>query len=272
MWTFGSGLAQRLRLSLVPSILGILSNSTEIAIFAMGMSLEGMVYTLSSAINGLFLPTVSRMVHNEKREEILNLMIRVGRIQLYIIGLIFSGFLVFGRSFLHLWVGNEFYNVYWVLLLLILSNLISLTQRIAEDLIYVENKIKESAIRIFICSVVGLGVACLLAPKFGAVGAAIGTAFGLCAYQLIINGFYHKKFGLDIGRFFHDCHLKIMPALIVLSAVTYYAASKFVMDSWIKLFIGIAIYAIVFLLVCYFILFNKEEKGLLKIKRLNKNS
>ena len=272
MWTFGSGLAQRLRLSLVPSILGILSNSTEIAIFAMGMSLEGMVYTLSSAINGLFLPTVSRMVHNQKREEILNLMIRVGRIQLYIIGIIFSGFLVFGRSFLHLWVGDDFFNVYWVLLLLIFTNLVSLTQNVAGDLIFVENKIKESTIRIFICSVVGLGVACLLAPKFGAVGAAIGTAFGLLAYQIIINIFYHKKLGLNIGKFFRECHLKILPLLVVLSAAAYYAASKFVMDSWIKLFIGIALYAIVFLLVCYFILFNKEEKGLLKIKQLRNKS
>ena len=191
MWTFGFGLAQRLRMSLVPSVLGILSNSSEIAIFAMGMALEGTIYTLSSAINGLFLPTVSRMVHNQNREEVLNLMIRVGRIQLYIIGLVFSGFVIFGQSFLHLWVGDEFSNVYWVLLLLISINLVSLTQRIADDLVYVENKIKDTAIRIFICSLVGLGVACLLSPKYGAVGAAIGTAFGLFVYRLIVNVFYH---------------------------------------------------------------------------------
>ena len=123
MWTFGNGLAQRLRLSLVPSVLGILSNSSKIAIFAMGISLEAMVYILSSAINGLFLPKVSRMVHNQKREIIDNLMIRVGRIQLYIIALIFSGFLIFGRTFLHLWVGDAFSNVYWVLILLTSSHL-----------------------------------------------------------------------------------------------------------------------------------------------------
>lgn len=264
MWTFGSGIAQRLRLSLVPSILGILSNSTEIAIFAMGMSLEGMVYTLSSAINGLFLPKVSRLVQKKRRDEMLDLMIRVGRIQLYIIGLIFSGFLIFGRSFLHLWVGDDFSNVYWVLLLLILSNLVSLTQHIAGDLIYVENKIKESTIRIFICSVVGLVVACLLAPRHGAIGAAIGTAFGLCVYQIVINIFYQRKLDLNIRRFFRQCHGKILPILVVLSVIGYFVSTGVVMNSWIKLMVSISLYVIVYFFVCYFVLFNYDEKGLLR--------
>ena len=270
MWTFGNGLAQRMRLSLIPSVLGILSNSTEIAIFAMGLSLEGMIYTLSSAINGLFLPTVSRMVYNEKRDELLNLMIRVGRIQLFIFGLIFSGFFIFGKQFLHLWVGDEFLPVYWVLILLILVNFVGLTQRIAEDLIYVENKIKQITIRIFIFSVIGLVIACLLAKNYGAIGCAMGTCIGLCSYIVSINRYYKKHLGLNIAMFFRECHLRIMPVLIILSAIAYYVATYFMLNTWFRLITGIVVFALVFLLVCYFILFNKEEKGLLKIKQLQK--
>lgn len=267
MWTFMSGLAQRLRFSLVPSVLGILSNSREIAIFSMGMTMEAMVYTLSSAINGLFLPTVSRMSHGKKRDEMLNLMIRVGRIQLFIIGLIFSGFIIFGKSFLNLWVGDEFSNVYWVLLLLILSNLVSLTQSIAGDIIYVENKVKDTAIRIFICSAIGLCVACVLAPKYGAIGAAIGTALGLCLYQLIINVYYHKKLGLDIAMFFKSCHIKIMPLLVLITLVSYHLSSLVTLKSWIRLGIGMIVYTCLFFLVCYLVLFNKEERRLLNLRK-----
>lgn len=269
IWTFGCGLAQRLRLTLVPSVLGILSNSSEIAIFAMGMALEGTVFTLSSAINGLFLPTVSRIVHNQRRDDIHNLMIRVGRIQLYIIGLVFSGFVIFGRQFLLLWVGVEFTDVYWVLLLLILSNLVSLTQRIADDLVYVENKIKESAIRVFICSIVGLAIACLLSSRLGAIGAAIGTCFGLCVYQVWINLFYHQKMKLDIIGFFKQCHFKIMPVLIVLASLFYYIGTKIILDSWVKLIAGAAVYVFVFVCICYFVLFNNDEKSLLKVRKTN---
>lgn len=268
MWTFGSGLAQRLRFSLVPSVLGILSNSNEIAIFAMGISLEGMVYTLSSALNGLFLPTISRMVHNQKKEAIDNLMIRVGRIQLFIISLIFSGFLIFGRSFLQLWVGSDFSNVYWVLILLIICNLVSLTQRVAEDLVYVENRIKDSTLRVFICSVLGLGLGCLLAPKYGAIGAAIGTGIGLCIYQIVINIYYHRNLDLDIPLFFTNCHLKIMPLLMVLTAVAFYLQTFFSFDSWLKLIVGAIIYTVLFFTVSYLLLFNNDEKQLFRSARV----
>lgn len=264
MWTFGSGLAQRLRFSLVPSVLGIFSNSSEIAIFAMGISLEGMVSTLSSAINGLFLPTVSRMVHNQKREDIDNLMIRVGRIQLYIIALIFIGFVFFGRPFLKLWVGNDFLNVYWVLILLIVCNFVSLTQRIAEDLVYVENRIKDTTIRILICSLLGLGVGCVLAPKYGAIGAAIGTGLGLCIYQIIINVYYQKKLNLNIKKFFCNCHLKVLPVLVIFSTVFFFVQSCFVFNTWIKLFLGIFAFAMVYIVISYLFIFNKEEKQLVR--------
>ena len=93
VWVFLTSMAQRFRLTMMPTILGILANSTEISIFALGMTIEAMVYTLSSALNGLFLPKVTRMIHNQEGSRALtDLMIRVGRLQLYIIALILCGF------------------------------------------------------------------------------------------------------------------------------------------------------------------------------------
>ena len=264
VWTFGNGLAQRMRLSLIPSVLGIFSNSAEIAIFAMGITLEGMVYTLSSAINGLFLPTVSRMVANQKREELLPLMTRVGRIQLFIIVLIFSGFLIFGKPFLHLWVGDSFMPVYYVLLLLIVSNLVSLTQRIADDLIYVENRIKQITIRILVMSAIGLVLACFLAPRYGAIGCAIGTSFGLCAYQVSINRYYYNELGINVVEFFKECHFKIIPLLSIMVVVVMFLSKFFPTESWIGLFLCVSGYIVTYGLISYVFLFNKEEKNLIK--------
>ena len=267
MWTFGSSLAQRMRLSLVPTILGILSNSQEIAFFALGMSLEGMVFTFSNGINGLFLPRVSRMAVSQKREDILNLMIKVGRIQLFIFGLIFSGFIIFGSSFLNLWVGSDFTSVYYIVIFLIMSNMVSLSQSIANDLVYVENRVRDTASRVFITSIVGLIIACLLAHQYGAVGCAIGTGVGLCLYIIWINFYYHKQMGIDIIAFFRLCHFKIMPLLTIVGVLSYIVASLFTLNSWLKLALGISMYSIVYMSICYMLLFNKEEKNLIKIKR-----
>lgn len=262
MWAFGNGLAQRMRLTLIPTVLGILSNSIEISVFSLGMTLEAMVFTLSAAINGLFLPRVSQLTVKGDIQAVEGLMLRVGRLQMYLITLIFSGFVIFGKQFLSLWVEPQFKNTYYVLLCLIFTNLVTLTQRIADDYIYVENRIKDSSIRLFSSSLVGLFISAVLAPKLGAIGCGIGTGAGLLMYTISINVFYSKGLKLNIKQFFCNCHLKILPLLLVLSVIVYFAVAHIDLSSWIRLLLAIFVYTVLFGLVSYFFLFNEDEKSL----------
>ena len=264
MWAFGNGLAQRMRLTLIPTVLGILSNSVEISIFALGMTLEAMVFTISAAINGLFLPRVSQLTVKGDKQGVEALMLRVGRLQLYLITLIFTGFVIFGRQFLKLWVEPQFANTYYILLCLIFTNLVTLTQRIADDYIYVENRIKDSSIRMFTSSFVGLIISALLAPKMGAVGCGIGTGLGLLMYTISINIFYSKDLKLDIASFFKNCHLKIMPLLIVVAAIVFLAVSRIELSSWLRLLSAIFVYTIIFGTIAYLFLFSEDEKSLFR--------
>ena len=65
--------------------------------FGIASTLEAYAYIISGAINGMFLPKVSKILANKKDgEHVLPLMIKVGRIQYSIIGLIFIGFTIVG--------------------------------------------------------------------------------------------------------------------------------------------------------------------------------
>lgn len=264
MWAFGNGLAQRMRLTLIPTVLGILSNSVEISIFALAMTLEGMVFTFSVAINGLFLPRVSQLTMKGDIKAVEALMIKVGRLQMFLIALIFTGFVIFGQQFLNLWMGPQFKNSYYVLLCLIFTNLVTLTQRIADDYIYVENRIKDSSIRLFISSFVGLVVSVILSPRLGAVGCGIGTGVGLLMYTVSINKFYVKGLGLDIKSFFQNCHLKILPLLVIVSAIVFILVGFIELATWTRLLVAIFAYTLIFGAVSYLILFNEDEKSLFR--------
>lgn len=263
VWVFLVSLAQRFRLSLVNTILGIFANSTEIAIFAMGMVIEGLVWNLSSALNGLFLPKVTRMNQSNDKDAVLGLMIRVGRIQLYIIGLFFSGFVVLGRQFIHLWVGDGFANVYYVVLFLTFTNVISLTQHIATDVVYAEGKVNYTGKATFVTSLMGLGGSCLLAPYYGALGCAFSSGIAMLMYLVWANIFYKQELGLDILRFFRECHLRILPAIAMLCCICYWGGSLVLIDSWTRIIVAGASFLIVFCSVCFFLL-NKEERALIK--------
>ena len=263
-WVLVVQLSQMFRLSLIPTILGICSNTTEISVFSVGRNLEGMVYTISAALNGLFLPMVSRMVQAGDRKGILNLMIRVGRIQLYIILLIFSGFCVFGQSFIHLWVGETFHASYYVFIFIVFVNVISLTLQIGMDLVYAENEIKHTAMRVLVSSLIGLVLSIIVAPKYGALGCAAATGVALVLTQILYIDFYQKKMGLDMWAFFKQCHMKIMPLMVIYAIVGYYICRRLAIDNWLTLFVAIVVYTVGYLTIAWHFIANQYEKKLIK--------
>jgi O-antigen/teichoic acid export membrane protein len=75
---------------------------------------------LSTTISGLFLPKVTKLLNdNESDQKISNIFIAVSRIQIYLMLLIFSGFYIFGDKFLVMWVGKEYLDAYYIILILL---------------------------------------------------------------------------------------------------------------------------------------------------------
>ena len=263
VWILLVQLAQMFRLSLVPTILGIFSDTTQISIFSVGRNLEGMVYTISAALNGLFLPMVSRMAHSGDRKGIMELMIRVGRLQLFIIFLIFSGFCVFGKDFLGLWVGETFNSSYYVFICLVFVNVISLTLQIAMDVVLAENQIKHTATRVILSSLIGIVLSIIVAPIYGAIGCAAATGLALVLTQVLYIQFYNNKIGLNMKSFFRECHLKVLPLLIIYALGAYILNQYFIINGWLNLVLFIIAYVLGYLVITYFFLFNTYEKELI---------
>lgn len=263
-WTFLVGLAMRFRLNLVPSILGIFSNSCQITIFSLGLTIEGMLFTLTSALNGLFLPKVSRLVFSEDDQSIMELMIRVGRIQLFLITCIITGFLVCGRTFIMLWVGEEYKDVYYITLALIIPFAIAVTVQIAMDKIFAVGKIKHTAKAVFVTSIVGLVASCCFASEYGAIGCGLSSAVASLFTQLWYLCIFKKEIHMDIKTFFKECHAKILPLLSVLSVSFYLLYTYMNIQNWLGMFISAGIYVICFVGISWCCLMNSYEKQLIK--------
>lgn len=140
------GIAQRLTYNIAPSILGIVSNSREIARYSPASAIAGYFYTFATAINGLFLPTISRKIAQKKEDDILPMMISVGRFQVVVLGMLYVGFATVGRDFMIIWMGDEFTVSYYCVLLLAFPTIFEYSQQIANTTIIAKNKVKLQAI------------------------------------------------------------------------------------------------------------------------------
>lgn len=263
-WVFVIGIAQRLMLNIVPTLLGIYSGTQQIAIFAIAMTLEAYTWTFANALNGLFLPKVTRMVaSNDNRTEVTNLMIKVGRLQLFIIGLLITGIVVLGKPFIQLWMGKEFGPSYYVVLFLVVPGIITLTQEIAYTLLYVVNEIKYRAILFIFASMVSVIIGIILSPKLGALGSAIGVGTALVLCHIIgMNIIYSKVLKLEISRFFKSVHLKMLWTLIVAGGLSMVIQHYSPVESWLSFIFSGSAFVLFYVLLVWSLVMNKEEKGL----------
>lgn len=265
IWVTIGSLAQRLIFNITPTILGISANTTAIAFFGLASTLEGYVYMISHAISGMFLPKISRIMHNsEDNENLLLLMIKLGRINLSIIGLIIIEFIILGQEFIILWIGKEYLSVYICVVLLIIPTIIHIPQQIANSAVIVANKVKEQAFIFIIVGVFNIILSFVLSYFIGAIGASVSICIAYFGRLVLMNILYHKTLHINIFRFFKECHIKMLNGLL-LTLVCSFVISKFINIHNAIINFGAKGFAlvIIFSVIMWFTAWNKYEKSLI---------
>lgn len=216
MWSTVVNIAQRFIYNIIPSILGIYCGAISISVFGASATVEGIVFTFALAINGLFLPKVSRIITQENREErLLELMIKVGRIQLFLIGLIFTGFLAVGRDFITIWLGSGFQNAYICILFLIFPSVFELTQHIAGLTVTATGMVKLQSFVYAAMAVINVVLSILLTREYKEIGAAVSVCTAYLFRTAAMNFIYHRKLKINVRIFFRECFFKMGGPLIV---------------------------------------------------------
>lgn len=245
-------------------ILGKMINASAVAIYAVVDTIRHMYVTLSTSVSSVFAPSVYRVYNENKedsKEQINELFIRIGRLQYYILMLVLTGFIFFGKYFINIWVGEDFSIVYWLVLLLIIPGTVPLIQNIGIEVQRAQNKHQFRSVVYLIVALTNLVISIIMCKFWGIIGVTLGTCFAnVVGTIMIMNVYYHKKTGLNIIKFWKEI-LKASVGMII-PALFGVMILLFVNFSNVFMFLGLIIlYAIIYLVSIYLISFNKEEKA-----------
>ena len=276
VWLFIGEIVDKVNWSADHFILGAVSGTIAVSIYSVASQLNSLFINLSTAISGVLLPKMSKMVANKATsEELTNEMIKVGRIQYYIIFLMCSGLILLGKQFINIWVGDGFEESYYIAIILIIPVCIPLIQNLGLSIIQAMNKYKFKSIITLVMSIINIVVSIFLAKEWGAIGAAIGTAGSLIICNVfIMNIYYKKEININIFEFWKNIiqmTLKFAIPLIIIIVVMYFTSINGIS--------GIVIYGLLYIMLffvtSYLMVMNKYEKNIvnkvlkkLKIKRI----
>lgn len=246
-------------------ILGMFCGTVAVSVYSTASTLNSLFINLSTAISGVLLPKMSKMVAKRaSSKEISDEFIKVGRIQYYIVFLMASGLVLVGREFIRLWVGPDFGESYYVALLLILPLCIPLIQNLGLSIMQAMNKFKFRTIMMCVMSVFNIVASVFLAQWKGPTGAAVGTAASLLICNVIImNIFYARVIKLDIARFWKNIFGMTIRFVLPLGAtISFMLLTGF--TGKLALFTYAGTYTVLFGATAYFLCANEYEKGIVK--------
>lgn len=247
-------------------IIGKMMSTVAVSVYAIGSLLNSYFIQFSTAISSVFTPRVNAIVQEnapDRDEKLSNLMIKVGRVQFFILSLVLSGFIFFGKYFISIWAKDGYAESYYVALLLMCPVLVPLIQNIGIEIQRAEYKHKFRSIVYLVMALLNVGISILLCNFFGLTGVAFGTTISLIvANGLIMNIYYKKAMHLNIGKFWLEI-LKILPSLLVPSIVGIVLMILGINSIWL-FFVEVFGYTILYCVSIYFVGLNKAEKKYIK--------
>ena len=244
-------------------ILGTVSGTIAVAVYAVAAQFNTMYLSFSTAISGVLLPKAAKMEATKASdEEFTNIFIKTGRIQYIIMGLIMTGFILFGRFFIITLFGSEYELAYYMALLLMIPVTIPLIQNMGINIIQAKNKYRFRTIIFFFIAIGNVLISIPLAKMYQGIGSAIGTAISLIIGQgIIMNIYYHKKIHLDMIKFWKEILKMSIPVLISFLVGTI--GIVFIKQTTIIIFITeVLIYTIIYITLTWKMGMNESEKEL----------
>ena len=269
MWVFTffiflSQLIDQINWSVDKFLLGRIIGTSAVAIYGVGGQINSMYLEFSTAISNVFIPEVNRLVAEKNDNvELTNLFTKVGRIQFFIMMLILSGFILIGQSFVDFWAGEEYKDAYWVTLFLIIPVTIPLIQNLGIEIQRAKNMHKSRSLVYLGISVINVLISIPLIKNYGAVGAAMGTAFALVAGNILfINWYYHFRIKLNMAFFWNNI-IKAIPSICIPWCIGKLVTRLIIIQSFFQMGIFAIFYVCIYCISVWVFGLNSYEKKLI---------
>lgn len=264
-------IVDQINLNVGKILLGRYRGTADAAVYSVGFTLYHMYQSFSTSVSSVFTPRIHKIVNDTKenlkkqRGQLTELFVKVGRVQFLVLGLVSTGIVFFGRSFiLDFWAGKGYEDSYGVAVLFILPATIALIQNVGIEIQRALNKHQFRSVVYLIMAFVNLVVSIILCQRYGAIGCAIGTAISfVLANGFIMNIYYHKQCSIDIIYFWKN--ILRMGVGLLIPIVVGIVMNRYVDTSQISAFIlSVGVYTIVYILSMWMMAMNTYEKDLVR--------
>ena len=247
-------------------IVSILLTEASIAVYAIVIQFQIYFYNFANVLSGFFLPRFTKMVKGlrEVSPELMMDVVKIGRIQIIIAGLILGVFIAIGYPFIIRWVGVDYKMVYYLTIFVFIAEYITSCQSMFNSLMQAMNLHKIRSIIGLISAVVKILLTIIFVRLWGLWGCAVAYCIA-SMMRFIAYNIYYKRVGVDMSSFWKNIYklLCSISAVVLVLSCCYWALQHYIaVDSYISILSFAILYVVLYSFFVWAFGMNAEERGL----------
>ncbi|MBL4745961.1 MAG: oligosaccharide flippase family protein [Flavobacteriaceae bacterium] len=264
-WVFLNTIIDQLYWKMGQTLLGIFENTAEVAVYAVAATIIAYYMTISGSLVGIFLPKATKMfVEKIAPNEITTFMVKVGRIQSFILIGVLVGFVFFGKKFIILWVGLDFMESYYIIIVTLIGLTPYLIQSIGGILLQAYGKFSIRTLILLTIVIFNLFLAIFLVKIYAGLGVAYSTAISFMIQFIVLSLYYKKTFGISLKQYYGGLIQGWEYGIFIIIGLGFICSVfNFTDELWSSFLWNSMLFLLFYLMSIYFIVLKSTEKSVL---------
>ncbi|MBQ3604049.1 MAG: polysaccharide biosynthesis protein [Clostridia bacterium] len=242
-------------------VIGAIRGAAFVSVYSIGLLIFGMFEQLSTALSGVMLPTVTNILKSDNDgSKIEKTIVQIGRIQFMLLGAALIGFVILGKQFISLWLGDNYFDAYNITLILMVPALLELCVNVCLSVLRAKNMLGFRTGVLLATTIMNAIITVVGVKLFGYYAAAIGTALSfLVGSVIIMNIYYYKKFSFKMLKIYKKIFSGTWLCLLI-SGGAIWISSRFLNEGWFAFALNIVVFCIAYVTSMLLFGFKKDEK------------
>lgn len=237
--------------------------------FKIGAQLAEHFLNIQSSLLGVMMPKFTADISRNDDDSLVSSFLFVNRVSAISATLLGGAIIIFGQSFIILWVGETFSAAYVPMVILIVGMIIAGVQYPSVQLFYALAKHRFFAFMSLGEGVINIALSIFLVQKMGIIGVALGTMIPIVLIKFFVQPFYACKIiGLSKLSYVKSTFLPMVLATIlqipIWMIVRFYPTKSF----FDIIAYGILIYPLL-AFILFLLIFSQEDRLIIYNKLLS---
>lgn len=242
-------------------IAGAMLGPTAVAIYQVGYKLYDLARSVFANAISVLMPTAAGLAARGEQERLRRMLCQVSSVMVAILGAIYIPFILYGKSFVLLWVGPKFSESAAVLGWLSVALLVSAHNRVLGSVLWGTGDYQVLLRSSLFYAIANAALSVVLCLRCGVVGIAAATAITAVPVQLFFVGYAVHKFQVSLWDYFSRAWIGALAGTLVGWGLGQLVVSHAVFEGWWLLLAQVAAFEFGFWIFMWLIGFTPQTRA-----------